>query len=239
MRDQRADKHVAARELVAKIGEHANEWAGVPYPLEGVQLVIEPKYRAATFLNNLHKPDHEDDEGITVINQWFDIAKKGEVFIWQEADGSRHHTILPAIHHIAQDLDTINCTQAWSLAAEMTAMDTLRGLITEHLFKMYFMAGMFLETSKKSNLTYIFRRLRPTVACSARANQVFHKSRDTSMRILACLCLHPIGYYKGTWAGAMCPTDDVIAHLLMMRADEPLFWKRTNHIPPWSPAAGL
>ena len=59
------------------------------------------------------------------------------------------------------------------------------------------------------------------------------------MKILACLCMHPIAYYAGSWAGAMCPTDDVIAHLSLMRADEHMFWKRSNQHPPYRPEAGL
>jgi hypothetical protein len=51
--------------------------------------------------------------------------------------------------------------------------------------------------------------------------------------------MHPIAYYEGSWAGAMCPTDDVIAHLMLMRGDEPMFWKRSSQHPATSPAAGL
>jgi hypothetical protein len=57
--------------------------------------------------------------------------------------------------------------------------------------------------------------------------------------VLAALCQHPIGYYEGTWAGSMCPTDDVVAMLMLMRGDEPMFWKRSNQHPPWAPEAGL
>lgn len=51
--------------------------------------------------------------------------------------------------------------------------------------------------------------------------------------------MHPIAYYADSWAGAMCPTDDVIAHLMMMRGDEAMLWKRCNHHPAWHPGAGL
>lgn len=59
------------------------------------------------------------------------------------------------------------------------------------------------------------------------------------MRILACLCLHPLGYYRGSWSGAMVPTDDVIAHLLMVRGDEHDFWRKANQHRPDAPEAGL
>ena len=40
-----------------------------------------------------------------------------------------------------------------------------------------------------------------------------------------------IGYYGNTWAGVMCPTDEVIAHLLMMRGSEEKFWANANQHP--------
>jgi hypothetical protein len=51
--------------------------------------------------------------------------------------------------------------------------------------------------------------------------------------------MHPIAYYHGSWAGAMCPTDDVIAHLSLMRGDEAMFWKRSTQHPAYRPEAGL
>lgn len=37
----------------------------------------------------------------------------------------------------------------------------------------------------------------------------------------------------------MVPTDDVIAHLLLMRGDERLFWRRANQHHPLDPESGL
>src|SRR5581483_4192017 len=51
----------------------------------------------------------------------------------------------------------------------------------------YLLTGMFLETSKRSRLTYLFRKLKPTVVIDARS-----KSSDESARILCALCMHPI-----------------------------------------------
>ena len=65
------------------------------------------------------------------------------------------------------------------------------------------------------------------------------REHGEQMRILACLCLHPIAYYADSWAGAMCPTDDVIAHLMLMRGDEPMFWRRSNQHAPTRPEAAL
>jgi hypothetical protein len=93
------------------------------------------------------------------------------------------------------------------------------------------LTGMFLETSKRSAVTYLFRRLRPTVAIG--------RNKDGGGNIMAALCLHPIAYYAGSWAGAMCPTDDVLAHYCLMRGDEKMFWRRANQHAAFRPEAGL
>jgi len=84
------------------------------------------------------------------------------------------------------------------------------------------------ETSRK--VTYLFRKGRPTIAM---------REREECAYWLCALCLHPIGYYGDTWAGVMCPTDEVIAHLLMMRGSEEKFWANANQHPIDHPAAGV
>jgi hypothetical protein len=59
------------------------------------------------------------------------------------------------------------------------------------------------------------------------------------MRFLAALCLHPIGYYEDSWAGVMAPTDDVVAHLMLCRGDEHMFWRRANQHASWEQQAGI
>jgi hypothetical protein len=62
------------------------------------------------------------------------------------------------------------------------------------------LTGHFPEISKRSGVTYLFRRGRPTIALR----------QDEEVNYALCaLCLHPIGYYGDTWAGVMCPTDEV------------------------------
>ena len=70
---------------------------------------------------------------------------------------------------------------------------------------------------------YVFRKGRPTVVMLPNRKGDFHPS--------VTLCMHPIAYYQDTFAGGMVPTDDVIAHLLLMRADEANFWRRSNQHP--------
>src|SRR5204863_1453670 len=106
------------------------------------------------------------------------------------------------------------------------AQKKLEELIGESRYSMYALTGLFLEQSARSGVMYAFRRSRPTIAMRGG-------------RLLCALCLHPIAYYEGTFAGAMCPTDEVIAHLLLMRGDEAMFWRRSNQHDCRLPEAGL
>ncbi len=141
----------------------------------------------------------------------------------------------PGFHHIGYSLQTMANSDVWGIEQEQRALQLLGTMIRHVQFKRYLMTGMFLEQSKRSGVTYLFRRLKPTVALRPWRSG----ATDEPATILACLCQHPIAYYESSWAGAMCPTDDVIAHLTLMRGDEHLFWKRSTQHPPHRPEAGL
>lgn len=93
-------------------------------------------------------------------------------------------------------------------------------------------AGTFLERSKRSGIVYMFRKLRPTIAITPH-------HPDGDLRVLCGLCLHPLGYYQESHAGAMVPTDDVIAHLVLMRGDEHRLWKQATQHAPYRHECGL
>jgi len=208
-------------------------------PIDGERLIIEPTYPWAEALGKqIGKRDMEGEEtgeyeGWTIANQWYSHRWRCNILVAKSPDGRAVHGKEPAFHHISMDLHTLGCSDAWGLEQEQRALQLLGNLLSHRQMKHYVMTGMFLEKSKRSGVTYIFRRLKPTVACAAGGDP------NKSMHILCCLCMHPIAYYAGSWAGAMCPTDDVIAHLQLMRADEHMFWKRSNQHPPYRPEAGL
>ncbi len=91
------------------------------------------------------------------------------------------------------------------------------------------LSGSFVERGR-SDVLYGFRKGLPTLAISMGKEEC---------RPLAALCLHPLGYYEGTHAGVLAPTDDVISALLMMRADEKFLWRKANQISPLDPLSGL
>lgn len=205
-------------------------------PLEGKKLVIEPTFPHAAILSTIGAPaeekEHDADGKIKVRNVWWSRRLQSRVYVYEQ-DGKVRGAKFPKPHSMGKILHTMDCSDAWGIEQEARATQLLATTTRHTQFKHYMLTGMFLETSRRSGLTYLFRRLRPTLAIDAR-------QRDASdSRILAALCMHPIAYYEDTWAGAMTPTDDVLAHLMLMRGDEHMFWKRCNQHHPATPEAGM
>jgi hypothetical protein len=236
-----ADKPVTwdwLRRRVNDIASDTGNWAGLPLPVEHVPLVMEERHPFA-HMNGAKLGGREPEEvaDYTIVNQWIDRRSHPfpvQVWICREADGRHTCCRLPvgARNRMKMALDTLGIASAhpWTVAAEERAATKLKELVTETAYRCYMLTGTFLETSKRSRVTYLFRKLRPTVAL---------RDDNGEVRFLAALCLHPIGYYAGTWAGVMVPTDDVISHLTMMRADEAMFWRKCNHHALHSDEAGI
>jgi len=231
------------RAALGSLARERSEWAGIPLPIEGRRMVIHPSYAFAESLGEVFIPKDQEfvcrnsdiSEEVALQNEWRSYRDGRMVRIWR--DGKRFFRTFGTIQNAGPLLiPTLEACKVWDLEAEIRAMETLRRHITPWAWETYFMTGMFLESSKRSRVFYIFRRLRPTIALTGNPDK---RGRDVGLRILCCLCAHPIGYYEGSWAGAMVPTDDVIAHLLMMRADEHYFWRVCNQHPPWAPESGL
>lgn len=202
-------------------------------PVEGERLIIEPSFPWASLL----APEVEekpDEEAWTVRNRFWSTRYRATVIV-AERDGRVRGGFEPGFHSIGYSLHTLGLSQVWGIEQEHAAVQLLGTMLRHHNFKQYLLTGMFLETSPRSGVTYLFRRLKPTVALAPWRD----KSYNGPATILAALCMHPIAYYEGTWAGAMTPTDDVIAHLSLMRGDEAMFWRRCNQHPPYRPEAGL
>ncbi len=246
-----------ARSLVAQ-----GEWSGLPVPIGGIALALESRsphvekvrelqaavdaeerrrvarerkrLKALGQLGELDEDDDEDDEEGAhwlTVNEWWSSRLRQHVWIARhETTGELRWGLEPRDYVRKTKLlfDTLRCAFIWPMEAEQKALATLATLVKPHIFDSYVLTGTFLETSPRSGLVYIFRRLRPTIVINPRR-----------YRVLCALCLHPMAFYEQTHAGAMVPTDDVIAHLLLMRGDEALFWKRANQHSCDYPEAGL
>ena len=202
-------------------------------PLNGRPMTIEPTYpKAAELMAMCRDPkikaEIDAESHLRVRNRFYSSAKHGDVVIFEK--NGKIDWGVEQFNPVATLLGTLDCADAWGIEQEGNAVDALGKLLRHHNFKQYLLTGMFMESSARSGVVYLFRRLRPTIAITLRGEEP---------RILAALCMHAIGYYEGTWAGAMTPTDEVIAHLALMRGDEAMFWRRCNQHAPWRASAGI
>lgn len=228
---EKLDRFARLRNALREIARETGHWAGIPMPLDGQPLVVEPRFPTAKIFEKAPTPEDKEEAEYEITNSFYSAHRRCQILVGRhKPTGKVTWGIEPRIHHAAQLLQTLGASYAWGIDQERRAIDTLGTLVHHHTFKMYLLTGMFLESSPRSGLMYVFRRLRPTLVLNMKGKDV---------RVLAALCMHPIGYYAGSWAGAMCPTDDVIAHLMLMRGDEHRFWKNSNQHPPTAPEAGI
>jgi hypothetical protein len=235
---EKVDKWAEMRQSLKAIAKEASVWAGFPMPLQGASMNVHPKYPAAAILAE-HVKDPEaateepaDIDGWKVRNEFWIRGHTIKVGLLERPDGK----VVAAYSNRAgarlhMEMETMVCSVAWGIEQEANALQLLAELLPHAQFKRYLLTGMFTEQSARSGVFYIFRKLRPTLALKAQA--------DNTVKALAALCMHPIAHYSGTWAGGMCPSDDVVAHLTMMRGDEKFYWRKCNQHPISAPEAGL
>jgi hypothetical protein len=231
----------ASRHL-AEAGLERQDWSGLPIPVPGLSLVLEPRYKhkclenfrwkecydANGVRNSIDEPPPEES-GLAIVNSWWNARYQATIFVVKNKEG-RAQLRVRCEDRLAFTINTLDAAAVWPIEAERKAQEKLAGLIHADAFEIYKLTGHFPEVSKRSGVTYLFRRGRPTIAL--RQNWEVNYA-------LCALCLHPIGYYADTWAGVMCPTDEVIAHLLLMRGSEEKFWANANQHPLDRPAAGV
>lgn len=226
------------RNGLRKMAADRGDWAGIPMPMENDNLIIEPTYPNAEKLMAIGRkePEVEIDPTFKVRNVFWSWRWRRHITVF-EYQGKIHKSIEIDTNPTSLLLGTLHASDAWGIEQEKNAIDTLGSLLPHRQFKQYLITGMFMEKSERSGVHYLFRRLRPTLAITMKGR--IRGSARTEPKVLAALCMHPIGYYEDSWAGAMTPTDDVLAHLMLMRGDEHLFWRRSNQHPVWVPQAGL
>ncbi|HEU4754766.1 MAG TPA: hypothetical protein VFU47_16780, partial [Armatimonadota bacterium] len=152
------------------------EWAGVPVPLPGLALVIEDRYP----YKGLEKIRIDDsgaveqsetesgglEPGEELVNHWVSHRHRREVFVLRK-DGRSivvSAPYLPERERLRYFINTSRVAVCWSVRAEAKATEKLSQLVSEHAVRNYLLTGAFVETSRRSGVSYLFRRLRPTLA---------------------------------------------------------------------------
>lgn len=188
--------------------------------------------------HNLTVPEHQIElmrMGVSVRNSFVKLGDMGYSIIDAPGQKPQLYGKPMAGWRMRKWFDSFSARSSSQLTAEaeLKAMETLKGKLNAGQWNCYVLSGAFAERSERSDIHYIFRKGLPTLAMS------WHGSYAESGRVLACLCLHPMGYYRDTHAGVMTPTDEVIAHLLFMRADEHGFWRKSGQWPASDTRSGL
>ena len=168
-----------------------------------------------------------------VVNHWITAPKL--IAVGQYSKGAVVEKFDYSRKRLELLLDSMLCQAgAVDAAAEVTALGALAKRVNKSQFDGYLLAGAFPETSKRSGVTYILRKGRPTLAMKMEKVPGGEKRH-----FLAALCTHPLGWFEDTWVGAYPPTDEVVANLLAIRADEHAFWKRAVQHSLDDPLAGI
>lgn len=231
-------------QLVGEIGDRHGCEYGVPIPTPdydhgGVHDVVMARRTPLRLLTHTRQYQTEMAETLSIQlnmatrNSWERCGDTSYAILNTE-DGPIIYSEPMAGNRLRKFMATYsvrNDASHLTVEAEMKAMESLKGKISNGQYRSYVLNGAFNERSKRSNIYYVFRKGYPTIALSF--------SGSKTGRVLCCLCLHPFGYYRGTWAGMMTPTDEVIAALLMMRGNEPKFWARSGQWPAYDPRSGL
>lgn len=232
-------------DLQNAVNKLVEERRGTPYgmPLPSMYHMDRPMVIARGVpLHHLPPPARTElEESISkkfqVRNSW---SKLGDMDICV-IDTEEGPFALPRWHagwRLQKLLDTaiLRAGTSQTAESEMRALDLLKSKVNQRQWESYVLGGIFPELSKRSDIHYFFRKGLPTLAVS------YHEGIKPGFaqgRVLACLCLHPMGYYQGSYCGMMCPTDEVICHLMMMRGDEHKYWAQCGQWPASDPRSGI
>jgi hypothetical protein len=222
---------VTREDLFALLNDVAADngcYSGIPMPAVEYdidrRLVLAPQTPLG--ITNLARPRQPSALDRQTRNRWTRLGDES-VLVVNTEEGPMWFKIPHAGERLRKFMDTalLRCSTQQSAAAELRAMRSLRKRINERQYESYVLNGCFPEISDRSGVHYVFRKGYPTLAVS------YHGKKNSAGRVLAALCLHPQGYYEGTFCGLMNPTDEVIAALVMMRADERRYWAKSGQ---WS-----
>lgn len=223
--------------IIGLVGEEDAQLFGCPMPsLSDTKhpLVVAKGVKNRERFESLGREVFPDTDDTKYINSWNVMGHEVVVFRDKQGLGALR---IPYGHYRLTNLISSLVLRfgAVTWEAEVTAMERLATHVSDPQYKSYILSGAFIETSKRSGVKYVFRKNAPTLAL----RETNKCPGGDGMKCLAALCLHPMAYYKGTSAGSMAPTDEVIAHLTMMRGDEHFYWRKANQHRNWDPRSGV
>lgn len=197
-------------------------------PLANLLKTLNP-----TTLDEQESDVFTDDDGITwkVRKNWEPALQWkgsfGRAIILENQDNKKCSLVFsphkPAHRRLEIMMATLGCRSRFAFKEpELKAQQRLFKELSDSQQGQYITSDAFAEVGK-SGIIYVLRKSKPTVA--------IREQEDGSGGALCALCLHPVAYYTATWAGVLPPSDEVLAHLLMIRHSERFYWRKANQIP--------
>lgn len=153
-------------------------------------------------------------------------TSKGSMWVKEPRAGIR-------LRKLMADVSIRNDIHTMTAEAELKAMESLKARVTGNQYRAYVLSGAFFERSPRTDLFYLFRKGFPTLVLS------YHGEKNEGGRVIVALCFHPMGFYQFSHVGVMCPTDEVVAALLMMRGHEAKFWSKSGQWPVTDSRSGV
>jgi hypothetical protein len=238
---ERGELEITWEQLHTHLNEIAKETTGMEYgiPLPSMHDIKRPLITASRVplshvvaRTELEEEIQAESPRALIRNSWRMLGDK-EVCVIQTEEGPMYFPRYFAGLRLRKLLDSAFLRSGMSIDAdcEIRAMESLKKRINGRQWDSYVLSGIFPELSERSDIHYFFRKGFPTLAVS------YHGYPEG--RVLAALCLHPVGYYQGSHCGLMTPTDEVISHLLMMRGDERKYWASCGQWSAWDTRSGI
>src|ERR1700761_7083832 len=115
------DGFAALRNGLGHVARQRGDWAGIPMPLQGMPLIIEPKFPNADGLSAIGREDEKETplpEGIQERNFFWSFVRKSYVCIWQEPDGRILWGPYSGQHRIDIAVKTMGASDAWGIEQE-------------------------------------------------------------------------------------------------------------------------
>lgn len=179
----------------------------------------------------------EGDEEWCYVNTWYP-NKRVLVEVFRNSAGTRYlHLPRRRKQHrrwaliIRSDAVRMRVTNR---KAEEKARANLIEKLSGRQKRELLLTGAFTEVGG-SGIHYRITFNRPTIAYRV----VGCEGRAKVLEFRAALCLHPLGFYSDTFTGCLPPSEDMLTHLLMIRADEHGFWKKSEQHTCDDPLGGL
>lgn len=196
------------------VATEQGEWAGVPLPVDGMGVVVaNQRQRIAEIWPRNIAPGARG-------NSWR-VACAFNVYLWRDGSETRGTCLNYWAARIDAMMETMRARRAVLPDAEMVAFLKLLDHLDDTQARDYVVSNMFVERGPRSDLLYLFRRGLPILT---------FRTGEEIVEPRAALCLHPLAYYDGSHAGVLPPSDEVLALLLMMRADEAYLWRKANQL---------